>query len=240
MTRGGRRLRACVIGHSFVRRLRETIAHKAGRDHVRAAPRILRVDDTLEEIYVLGKSGYTLSEIRNDVFYAGDLRPDVVFINCGSNHLCDTKCDVDAVANGLISFANLLRVSFTVSVVVIMGVVKHDRCRNVSPEMFKERAYRLNGLLQRRTSRMTGIVFEPMRGFLMLPRRCLLVACHCLVPRRNPPSAVNNGKQQVQVEYQEVPSVCCCRMSQAIWWVVFLMLTGITKFSIHFNDSSDV
>ena len=148
MTRGGRRLRACVIGHSFVRRLRETIAHKAGRDDVRAAPRILRVDDTFEEIYVLGKSGYTLSEIRNYVFYAGDLRPDVVLINCGSNDLCDAKCDVDAVANGLISFANLLRVSFTVSVVVIMGVVRRDRCRKVSPEMFEERAYRLNGLLQ--------------------------------------------------------------------------------------------
>ena len=169
MTRGGRRLRACVIGHSFVRRLRETIAHKAGRDDVRAAPRILRVDDTFEEIYVLGKSGYTLSEIRNDVFYAGDLRPDVVLINCGSNDLCDAKCDVDAVANGLISFANLLRVSFTVSVVVIMGVVRRDRCRNVSPEMFEERAYRLNGLLQRRTSRMTGIIFEPMRGFWRCP-----------------------------------------------------------------------
>ena len=41
MTRGGRRLRACVIGHSFVRRLRETIAHKAGRDDVRAALMIL-------------------------------------------------------------------------------------------------------------------------------------------------------------------------------------------------------
>ena len=93
MTRGGRRLRACVIGHSFVRRLRETIAHKAGRDDVRAAPRILRVDDTFEEIYVLGKSGYTLSEIRNDVFYAGGLRPDVVLINCGvCFNLCSNTC----------------------------------------------------------------------------------------------------------------------------------------------------
>ena len=44
----------------------------------------------------------------------------------------------------------------------------HERCHNVSPEM-SERAYRLNGLLQRWTTRITGIVFEPMRGLWHCP-----------------------------------------------------------------------
>ena len=144
-----KRLRACIVGHSFVRRLGDSLEDEARRDGTDAclgvaAPGLLKVDDVYNEVWTLGRSGYTLHGIRNDIFTTGNLFPDVVILNCGSNDLCDRFVDIESIADGLVSYAHLLTVSFGVKVVYILGVVWRDRCRQVSAAVFRSRARRLN------------------------------------------------------------------------------------------------
>ena len=169
-----KRLRACNVGHSFVRRLGESLECEARRDGTDAcvgvaAPGLLRVDDVYNEVWTLGRSGYTLHGIRSDIFSTGNLFPDVVILNCGSNDLCDRFVDIESIADGLVSYAHLLTVSFGVKVVYILGVVGRDRCRQVSAAVFRSRAWRLNRAVCVRIRQYDGIHFDVMRGFWRCP-----------------------------------------------------------------------
>ena len=50
--------------------------------------------------------------------------------------LCDRFVDVDSIAEGLVSYVHLLTVSFGVKLVYILGVVRPDRCRQLSAAVF--------------------------------------------------------------------------------------------------------
>ena len=50
--------------------------------------------------------------------------------------LCDPFVDVDSIAEGLVSYVHLLIVSFGVKLVYILGVVRRDRCRQLSAAVF--------------------------------------------------------------------------------------------------------
>ena len=99
------RFTACILGHSFVRRLHDPIACE-DHDVAHCAPDSLRVVRLFSRIDIFGRSGYTVSELRHEVLAAGQQRPDLVIINCGSNDLCQERCDVEQVARGLMSYTD--------------------------------------------------------------------------------------------------------------------------------------
>ena len=80
-------LRACVVGHSYVHRLREAvISDTEGSTPVhRHEPDWLDVSRLYGSVYVEGRSGYTISGLQRDIFEVGSHYPHVVIINCGSN-----------------------------------------------------------------------------------------------------------------------------------------------------------
>ena len=161
------RLRACVVGHSFVRRLREAVISDAeGSTPVhRHAPNWLDVSRLYGSVYVEGRSGYTISGLRRDIFEAGSRYPHVVIINCGSNDVCTPDFDADAAVSALMSYAGLLRISYGVRLVVLMPVINRTRCRGLAAGEFRRRAYDFNGLLRSRAGEEDGVCVEPMRGF---------------------------------------------------------------------------
>ena len=135
-----KRLRACIVGHIFVRRLGESLECEARQDGTVAcvgvaAPGLLRVDDVYNEVWTLGRSGYTLHWIRSDIFTTGNLFPDVIILNCGLNDLCDRFVNIEGIADGLVSYVHLLTVSFGVKIVYIMArqVPSSERCRVLVP-----------------------------------------------------------------------------------------------------------
>ena len=107
----------------------------------------------------------SIIELRDDIFTAGRTSPDVVMINCGSNNLCYGDCDLEAVANGLILYANLLKISFGLKLVVIVCVINRDRCRAVTRRVFRNRVHELNHLLEEKIAEYLGIDFQKLRGY---------------------------------------------------------------------------
>ena len=164
-------LTACVIGHSWVRRLGVKVCGRS-RNEARAArnaARSMRLDATYSQIHVMGKAGYLVTEIRKDIFKAGQMSPDVVVINCGSNDLCDYRCDPSKVANALVSYAKLLRLSYHVRYVVLLSIVRRKRCRRATQDQFWDRAYEVNKLLGSMTQNTAGIDFVVLKGFSKCP-----------------------------------------------------------------------
>jgi hypothetical protein len=162
-----RKFSACVIGHSYVRRLGDALSSevKHKEELCRETPRLLRVDFQFERIEFFGHNGHLLSEMRQQVISAGRTRPDLVIINCGSNDLCEINCDLHVIAKGIFSYANFLIISFGVKCVNIIGVLRRDRCRHISAQDFHKRSFALNGLLKSMAATEAKIIFTQMRGF---------------------------------------------------------------------------
>ena len=154
------RLRAAIIGHSYVRRLGDH-----ARRHGCSTPTWFQLNRLFREIAIFGRSGYTVGELAGEVSAAGSLHPDIVIINCGTNDLCQPDCDVERVVQGLISYAHFLRVSYQVKVVIIMGAIRRTRCRGTPKTLLDRRLYDFNGLLKSLTENVPGIQYGVMKGF---------------------------------------------------------------------------
>ena len=143
------RLHACVVGHSLLRRLREAvISDPEGFTPVhRHASDWQDVSRLYGSVCVEGRSGYTISGLRCDIFEAGSHYLHVVIINCGSNDVCIPDFDAYAVVSALLSYAGLLWISNRERLVVLMSVINRIRCRGLLAGEFRRFAYDLNGLL---------------------------------------------------------------------------------------------
>lgn len=160
-------LNACIIGHSFVKRLNSCLSTQANgaRDVALEVPRILRLNKLYNRIQLFGHNGYTVPQLRQQVLAAGRQSPDVVVINCGSNDICDVDCKPEDIANALVAYANLLTDSFGVKRVVIVGVIRRERCRGITAEEFSRRAHELNGVLKAVLANDNKVKFCQLRGF---------------------------------------------------------------------------
>lgn len=160
-------LKAVVIGHSFVRRLGSDIAGKReGYPSPKMAARTMNLSKNFKAVHFYGNDAYTLHQLRDSILRAGrDVRPDVCVINCASNDLCQRTCDVQEVVTGLISYARFLRSIHHVKFVAILGVINRKRCREVTQEIFQERAHKFNGLLKIACAEENGVQYVNMRGF---------------------------------------------------------------------------
>ena len=163
-------LHACIVGHSFVRRLQDAVGGAprilSHRDAAALnAPDWFRVQDHYHRVDFFGQSGYTVSMLQRDITSAGLLYPDVVIIESGSNDLCYRECDTDALVTGLFSYASMLREVHGVRLVIMASVLNRDRCRQVSPAQFRSRAFAFNRKMAARAARTPGVKFEVLRGF---------------------------------------------------------------------------
>ena len=163
-------LHACIVGHSFVRRLQDAVGGAprilSHRDAAALnAPDWFRVQDHYHRVDFFGQSGYTVSMLQRDITSAGLLYPDVVIIESGSNDLCYRECDIDALVTGLFSYASMLREVHRVRLVIMASVLNRDRCRQVSPAQFRSRAFAFNRKMAARAARTPGVKFEVLHGF---------------------------------------------------------------------------
>ena len=96
--RGG--FTACILGHSFVRRLHDAITCE-DHDVAHRAPDSLRVVRLFSQIDIFGCSGYTVSELRHEVLAAGLQHRTWSSLTVGPT-TCQECCDVEQVTSGLV------------------------------------------------------------------------------------------------------------------------------------------
>ena len=83
------RLRICVVGHSFVHCLGEVVVSDAeGSTPVSPCAQRLDMSCLYGSVYMEGRSIYTISGLRCDIFEAGNCYLHEVIINCGKNNVC--------------------------------------------------------------------------------------------------------------------------------------------------------
>ena len=164
-------LRACIIGHSFVRRLgndleREGVGSRRRYSPCSAASQMVMAG-LYSRIYIYGNEAYTLEQLESSIRTAARLNPDVVLLNVGSNDITSPRCNVEKLAIDLVAVAKRLQKEYRVKYVAILGIAPRTKwkCKHVSVDMFDERAYRLNELLKASVKHTQGIVYAAMKGF---------------------------------------------------------------------------
>ena len=139
-------LNVCIIGHSYIRRLKEYCSNKGIIN--------LRLDDSFN-VTLRGKGGLRLRRL-NESAGLGDRRelfhfvspPDIIFLQVGENDICDlTSCE--KLANDLISVAAYLRDGVGAKIVIIGQLIR--RLPFAACNGFNDKVVKTNTQLEIRT-----------------------------------------------------------------------------------------
>jgi lysophospholipase L1-like esterase len=112
------RFRVTCIGHSFVARL-QTFTNQSLPTNKFAN---CKLDTTLFQISYIAKSGALIkgrSSLHSEVHRLHSLSPHMVFLQLGSNDLCNENCEPITLATDIISFARFLRIGYDITYVII-------------------------------------------------------------------------------------------------------------------------
>ena len=168
------KLRACIVGHSFVRRLGEDLCkgnHGEAPSPSTAADELF-VNKQFNKIHIFGNESFLVKDLVKNICKAGKLRPDCVIIHCGSNDLCKKECDVKKIVDGLVSFANFLRISYEVKHVSLLAVAGRTKCRDVSNATFRDRAETFNKQLKEAVEASNHACRKKATSFVYLKGFC--------------------------------------------------------------------
>ena len=161
------RFTACILGHSFVRRLHDAITCE-DHDVTHRAPDSLRVVRLFSQIDIFGRSGYTVSELRHEVLAAGLQHRTWSSLTVGPT-TCVRNVVTLSKLPGDLSYADYLSISFGVRLVMLMGMIQRTQCHGVGPSVFSARAAKLNSRLRDMSEDRRGLVYMNMQGFWMSP-----------------------------------------------------------------------
>lgn len=142
-----------IVGHSFVRRMGEFVADQ----HLYN----LRIRSTNVEFFGVGGA-----RIRPFIpiceRWIARRRFDVIFIQLGSNDLCDPASNPEQVATHIISLANYLIFGDTARRVVVGNI--HFRVIQPYPG-HNAKVHSTNNLLRRKISHLSQVDYAHLRGF---------------------------------------------------------------------------
>ena len=111
--------RALVLGHSFVRRLKDFAAqnHSNGPYDLN-----LGLSDVCSIVF-LGIGGRTVDKlIRNDLDKIRSAAPNIVVLELGSNDLCDKDSDPETIALSIVALAELLITELSLRIIAVCEV----------------------------------------------------------------------------------------------------------------------
>ncbi|XP_061192120.1 uncharacterized protein LOC133200319 [Saccostrea echinata] len=133
------RVKVVILGHSFIRRL---------RDFVFATPDFynLRLYPSHFSVEFRARGGLTIRQLANCSSLINFVDQDVCFLQIGSNDLCDASLPVKDIANAITSFASFLIITGKVKIVIIGQVL--FRSSQVTDPWYNDRVTELNVLLE--------------------------------------------------------------------------------------------
>lgn len=128
-----------ILGHSFIRRL---------RDFVLSTPEYsnLRLYSSQFSVEFRARGGLSIRQLANSPQLTDFVDQDVCFLQIGSNDLCDPAIPVKDIANGITSFASFLIAAEKVKVVIIGQVL--FRSPHATDPDYNNRVRELNVLLK--------------------------------------------------------------------------------------------
>ena len=111
--------RALVLGHSFVRRLKDF----AAQNHSNGPYDLNLGLSNVCSIVFLGIGGRTVDKlIRNDLDKIRSAAPNIVVLELGSNDLCDKDSDPETIALSIVALAELLITELSLRIIAVCEV----------------------------------------------------------------------------------------------------------------------
>ena len=162
---------AAILGHSFVRRLCESIEledaqHTLFREYV---PVSLNVDLCYRSIEVKGTSEALIENLKAKIDSVTTEPVDIVVFISGSNDLVDPTADPKQLANRLVSLRDYAR-NRGVKLTVFCGAIHRNKCRGMVVSEFDDRVQRFNAHLHSLcTPAHLGRQFFGFKGFWREP-----------------------------------------------------------------------
>ena len=166
-----------VLGHSFVRRLREDLD---ARFDQRASPNFHLPESGY--VHLQGTGGRTVDKImQHDLPFVQHFKPDIVILEVGTNDL--SSCAPEVVGSKVDDLARLFRDKYNVRVVGVCHVINRNvpYSRSPAPDQgFNAKAARLRQYLSVVLAEEPGIFLWEHREFLYSNRVLLAkVGVHC-------------------------------------------------------------
>ena len=111
--------RALVLGHSFVRRLKEFAAH----NHSDGTYDLNLGLSNVCSVIFHGIGGRTVDKmIRNDLDKIRSAAPNIVVLELGSNDLCDKDSDPETIALSIVALVELLITELSLRFIAVCEV----------------------------------------------------------------------------------------------------------------------
>ncbi|XP_062594564.1 uncharacterized protein LOC134255982 [Saccostrea cucullata] len=148
-------LRICLLGHSFVTRLRR---------YMDSHPDLmnLKLHQDFYSVSVRARGGLRISSVaRSRDFLTFDMLPHVCFMQIGENDiLLHTN---EMIVRDILSLASYLHSGIGIQTVIVGQLLRRQPWAS-SPD-FNERIIAINVMLREQCSNISGVHFWPHRGF---------------------------------------------------------------------------
>ena len=133
------RVKVVILGHSFIRRLRDFVFTTPDYGN-------LRLFSSQFSVKFRARGGLTIGQLASSSNLVNFVGGDICFLQIGSNDLCNVSLPVKDIANAITSFALFLIVSGKVNIVIIGQVF--FRSPHVTDPRYNDRVIELNMLLE--------------------------------------------------------------------------------------------
>jgi hypothetical protein len=153
-------LQVSLIGHSFIRRLRDFMADNSDSANQNLG---LYRDQYEVSCVARGRGGLTVNKLCSRQFTQFSRCPDIVFLQIGGNDLVCDSPNIPKLDRDIISYASYLKDGCGVRHVIIGQVLRRDPRR--STWTFNEDVVRLNLSLASACAELAHIFFWKHRGF---------------------------------------------------------------------------
>ena len=152
--------RALVLGHSFVRRLKEFAAH----NHSDGTYDLNLGLSNVCSVIFHGIGGRTVDKmIRNDLDKIRSAAPNIVVLELGSNDLCDKDSDPETIALSIVALVELLITELSLRFIAVCEVT----ARQIEPFVgYNVRAALLNSHLRESLHAMPAAKCWQHRGLI--------------------------------------------------------------------------
>ena len=168
-----------IIGHSFVRRLRDHLftprsshGRPRGQDisfchntKAQLCAQKLGVSNNIRAVYTSGNDINLIADLHKSESLIHEIQPQIIVIDIGSNDIANIDHENHNImlefANRLIDFA----LALTAPLIIINSVLPRTERISSTPDQFRNNASHFNKFISVYVSDTSNIIYNKMRGF---------------------------------------------------------------------------
>lgn len=160
-----------VLGHSFVRRLRDFLVNLSRANGARRITSHtwsnLNLDTQNFTVFYHGIGGLTIQKSYQELYIISELRPDVIFIQLGENDVDKSGASPHDIFSQVTQFTSAILSLCPNTSHVFWGQLLHRPVPRISPSKYSSKIHLVNKLI--RAAQSHNIHYWPHKGLWKVP-----------------------------------------------------------------------